>query len=121
MLQQHYIFSWYLAQVNQEVTNLFLNSLDGKVELVTLDGNIAIVCELTLSDEEVEHGEDDGVSAEHVISTRLHSGQSHAKTTPYGHGTLQLRPHVTVYLTRTEIQRETAYYDKEFIFNRVCS
>lgn len=80
------------------------------------------VCELTFSDEEIEHGEDDRVSAEHVISTRLHSGESHAKTAPYGHGALQLRPHVTVYLTHTNRNRNTQFIMKnEFIFNRVCS
>lgn len=53
---------------------------------------------LTLCNKEVEHGEDDCVSAEHVVTTRVHSCQGHPKPAPDGHGSLQFGPHVAVHL-----------------------
>lgn len=51
---------------------------------------------LTLCDEEVEHGEDHRVTAEHVVAARVHSRQAHPETAPDGDGSLQLGPHVAV-------------------------
>lgn len=63
---------------------------------------IKIYILLTLCDKEVEHGEDDSVATEHVVTTGMHSGQGHPKTTPDGHSPLQFGPHVTIHLGRRE-------------------
>lgn len=39
---------------------------------------------LTLCDEEVEHGEHDGVATEHVVSAGVHARQRHPKAAPDG-------------------------------------
>lgn len=51
---------------------------------------------LTFSDKEIEHGQNHRVAAEHVVSTRVDSGESHPKSAPDSHGSLQLGPHVAV-------------------------
>jgi len=53
---------------------------------------------LTFSDEEIERGYADGMPAEHVVTTRPHSRQSHTHPHPYLYGTLQLGPHISIYL-----------------------
>ena len=53
---------------------------------------------LTLSDKEVEQGNDHSVSAEHVVPTCVHSCQGHPEPAPDRHRSLQLGPHVTVHL-----------------------
>lgn len=52
-----------------------------------------------LCDKEVEHGNDHGVAAEHVVTTCVHARQGHPKTAPDGHSSLQFGPHVPIHLS----------------------
>lgn len=36
------------------------------------------------------------MSAEHVVSARVHTGEAHAEAAPDGYGAMQLGPHVTI-------------------------
>lgn len=49
-----------------------------------------IMCDvwLTLSNEEVEHGEDDGVPTKHVVPTGPHASRGHSQTRPDLKGSL---------------------------------
>lgn len=51
---------------------------------------------LTLCHEEVEHGDDHRVPAEHVVPARLDPGQRHAKAAPDGYRPLDLSQGVAV-------------------------
>lgn len=53
---------------------------------------------LTLRNKEVKHSKDNSVAAEHVVTTRVHSSQSHPKTAPDGYSPLQFGPHIPIYL-----------------------
>lgn len=72
-----------------------------KVQRLCISLNVKL---LTLCDKEVEHGEDHCVATEHVVTTCMHSGEGHPKTTPDGHSPLQFGPHVTVHLGRRKVK-----------------
>ena len=55
------------------------------------EGVLGWPVKLTLSDEEVEESENDGVTTEHVISTRSHSLQTHASSSPNQDRSFELR------------------------------
>lgn len=53
-------------------------------------------------DKEVEHGQDDSVTTEHVISTRMYSSQSHSKATPYCKCPLEFCPNIAIQLKNSD-------------------
>lgn len=58
---------------------------------------------LTFCDKEVEHGQDDSVTTEHIISTCMYSSQGHSKATPYCKCPLEFCPNIAIQLKNSDI------------------
>lgn len=75
-----------------------------------LDSGQTSECVLTFGHKEVEHCDDDSVTAEHVVSTGLDSGQGHAEAAPYCQGSLDLPPAIAVCLRIQKKNTPTVKY-----------